>query len=157
MGLFICCMLYWWTSFHTICININILMKQRLSLLPPLSHNINHFHSSGINGNAFGKHFTSFRQLFKKLEILPLYTRSTYFLYYCLWWRTGVYIQLTKKFMTLIQDKIQICIFQWSIWLHFKGDLIFFGIKLFNHLPTSIKNLPNETIQTWFKQNRFYQ
>lgn len=47
--------------------------------------------------------------------------------------------------MALIQDTIHICIFQLPFGLHFKGKLMFFGIKLFNHLPINIKNLPNET------------
>jgi hypothetical protein len=64
----------------------------------------------------------------------------------CLWWRIWINVQLIKNFMALIQDTIQICIFQCPFSIHFKGELIFFfGIKLFNHLPVNIKHLSKET------------
>jgi len=74
MGLF-SCILYRLTSFHTICININIFMKQKLSLLPPLSHNIYHFHISRVNGTAFEKQFTSFRQFKKIINLTLIYSQ----------------------------------------------------------------------------------
>ena len=88
------------------------------------------------------RHRDPTRRLFKKLEILPLYLRYISLLLSVV--KNRDLYTINKKFMVLVKYTKQICIFQWLIWLHFKRELIFFGINLFNNLPLNIKNLSNE-------------
>jgi hypothetical protein len=65
----------------------------------------------------------SCRQVFKKLENLPVHSQYIFSLLLFV----VKYTQLIKKFIALIQDTKQICIFQWPIWLHLKGSLFFWN------------------------------
>jgi hypothetical protein len=94
----------------------------------------------------------SCRELFKRLEILPLYTK--HFL--------SVYVYSKKQtFTTNIQIHTVNTWFKTN--LHppianltkFQKGVYYSGIKIFDNLPHEIKDLANETIQFWNALKRF--
>ena len=90
--------------------------------------------------------------LFKKLNILPLQSQYIFSLL-LLWLRTRIYINPILRFMVLTPDMVLIYIVLRRVCS--KKELSIFGIKVFNKLPSSIKNLSHEEQQFRLPLKRF--
>jgi len=86
----------------------------------------------------------SCRQAFKKLENLPVHSQYIFPLLLCVVKYTDLYTanQEIHSINTRYNTNLHLPMVNLTA---FKGGAFFCGIKLFNQLPTDIKNLSNET------------
>jgi hypothetical protein len=86
----------------------------------------------------------SYREIFKKLEIMMLYSRYKYSL--LLYIINNKYVfNFNRRSINIQLDSIIIYMYHQSVLLNSKKEPIYIsGIKIFSHLPQSIKNLAND-------------
>jgi len=96
----------------------------------------------------------SCRELFKKLEILPLYYQYIFLL--------SIFV-IKNKHLFYTNNQVHSVHTRFKTNLHppisnltkFQKGVYYSGIKIFNNLPHNIKDLANEIIQFWNALKRF--